>query len=157
MSLMEKKTVPAAKPGADPAAETIVEPELGQALAHFRASVHAWGQAAYGHSRNGAQMTVAPVAAHGSWRPALGWALACVLVTSGLSGGFYEHHHRQVMAQLAEQAREAKAQQLAAQQQRSADEDLLATVDSDVSRDVPAAMEPLEHLMDEDSGQSSGQ
>jgi hypothetical protein len=152
MSLMEKKTVPAAKPGAEPAAETIVEPELGQAIAHFRASVHAWGEAAYGRPRN-----AAPAPAHGSWRPALGWAtgwtLACVLVAGGLSGGLYEHHHRQVMARLAEQAREAKAQQLAAQQQRTADEDLMATVDSDVSRDVPAAMEPLEHLMDEDSGQ----
>jgi uncharacterized protein HemX len=148
MSLMEKKTVPAAKPGAEPAAEPIVEPELGQALAHFRASVHAWGQAAYERPR-----TVTTVAAHGSWRPALGWALGCVLVAGGFSGGFYEHQHRQVTARLAEQAREAKARQLAAEQQRTSDEDLLATVDSDVSRDVPAAMEPLEHLMDEDSGQ----
>ena len=160
MSEIEKKTVPAvdpaAEPGAELGAEPNVDPELGQALAHFRASVHAWGQAAYGRTRNASQMTVAPVAAHGSWRPALGWALGCVLVAGGLSGGLYEHHHRQVMAQLAEQAREAREQQLAAQQ-LSADEDLLATVDSDVSRDVPAAMEPLEHLMDEDSGQSAGQ
>jgi|HubBroStandDraft_5_1064220.scaffolds.fasta_scaffold53650_2 hypothetical protein len=159
MSEIEKKTVPAvdpaAKPGAELGAEPNVDPELGQALAHFRANAHAWSahvlsQAAYDRPR---QLSAA---AHGSWRPALGWALGCVLVAGGLSGGLYEHHHRQVMAQLAEQAREAREQQLAAQQ-LSADEDLLATVDSDVSRDVPAAMEPLEHLMDEDSGQSAGQ
>jgi hypothetical protein len=161
MSEIEKKTVPAvhpaAEPGAELSAEPNVDPELGQALAHFRASVHAWGQAAYGRPRNAAQMTGTQMAARASWRPALGWApgwvLTCVLIAGGLSGGFYEHHHRQVMARMAEQAREAKARQLAAQQQRTSDEDLLATVDSDVSRDVPAAMEPLEHLMDEDSGQ----
>ena len=153
MSLIEKKTVPAVHPAAEP----VVDPELGQALAHFRASVHAWSQDAYGRPRNAAQMNLAPMAARGSWRPALGWALGCVLVAGGLSGGFYEHHQRQVMARLAEQAREARARQLAAQQQQSSDEDLLATVDSDVSRDVPAAMEPLEHLMDQDSGQTSGQ
>jgi hypothetical protein len=147
MSLMEKKTAPAVKPGAEPAAEPVVEPELGQTLAQFRANVHAWSHAAYGRPRIATQAT-----AHGSWRPALGWALGCVLIAGGLSGGFFEHHQRQVMARLAEQAREARARQLAAEQ-RSADEDLLATVDSDVSRDVPAAMEPLEHLMDENSGQ----
>jgi hypothetical protein len=156
MSEIEKKTVPAvhpaAEPGAELGAEPNVDPELGQALAHFRANVHAWGthvlsQAAYGRQRP------LSTAAQGTWRPVLGWALASVLVAGGLSGGVYEHHHRQVMAQLAEQARQAREQQLAAQQQRTSDEDLLATVDSDVSRDVPAAMEPLEHLMDEDSGQ----
>jgi hypothetical protein len=31
-----------------------------------------------------------------------------------------------------------------------ADEDLLATVDNDVSRQVPAAMEPLAQMMDGD-------
>ena len=33
------------------------------------------------------------------------------------------------------------------------DEDLLATVDSDVSRGVPAAMEPLAQLMDDNGTQ----
>jgi hypothetical protein len=146
MSEIEKKTVPAVHP----AEESVAEPELGQALAHFRASLHAWSEAGYGRPRT---TGLATTAAHGSWRLATGWALGCVLVAGGLSGGVYEHHHRQVMAQLAEQARQAREQQLAAQQQLSADEDLMATVDSDVSRDVPAAMEPLEHLMDEDSGQ----
>jgi hypothetical protein len=143
MNSIGKKTVPAVHPAAEP----IVEPELGQALAHFREGVHAWGEAALRRPR-----AAVPVAAHPGWRHALGWALACVLVAGGVSSGLYEHHQQQLMARLAEQARAAKAQQLAAQQ-RAADEDLLATVDSDVSRDVPAAMEPLEHLMDQDAGQ----
>jgi hypothetical protein len=74
MSLMEKKTAPAAKPGADLAAETIVEPELGQALAHFRASMHAWGESAYGRSR-----AAAPIAAQQSRGPALAWATGWAL------------------------------------------------------------------------------
>jgi hypothetical protein len=45
-------------------------------------------------------------------------------------------------------ARVAEQQRLAAQQQLwQEDEDLLAKVDSDVSRQVPAAMEPLGQLM----------
>jgi hypothetical protein len=47
----------------------------------------------------------------------------------------------------------AEQQRLAAaaeQQARQEDEDLLAKVDSDVSREVPAAMEPLAQMMAED-------
>jgi hypothetical protein len=39
------------------------------------------------------------------------------------------------------------------QQDRKDDEDLLAKVDSDVSRQVPRAMEPLAQLMVEDETQ----
>jgi hypothetical protein len=143
MSGMEKRTVPAVHP----AEEAIAEPELDQALTNFRASVHTWSEAAYSRPR-----TAVRVAAHGGWRLAAGWALGCVLVAGSVSGAVYERHQRQEAARQAAQARAARQQQLAAQQ-RATDEDLLATVDSDISRDVPAAMEPLANLMDESSGQ----
>jgi hypothetical protein len=51
-------------------------------------------------------------------------------------------------------ARVAQQQRLAAQQRdqqaQQEDEDLLAKVDRDVSREVPVAMEPLAQLMAED-------
>jgi hypothetical protein len=81
------------------------------------------------------------------WQLATVWALGCVLVLSGVSG-VYEHHRR-VMKMAA--ARIAEQQRLAAlEQARQEDEDLLAKVDSDVSREVPSAMEPLAQLMAED-------
>jgi hypothetical protein len=49
---------------------------------------------------------------------------------------------------MAEQERLAVQQRN--QQARQEDEDLLAKVDSDVSREVPAAMEPLAQIMAED-------
>jgi hypothetical protein len=39
---------------------------------------------------------------------------------------------------------------MAAQRAQAEEEDLLAQVDSDVSREVPSAMEPLAQLMAED-------
>jgi hypothetical protein len=55
----------------------------------------------------------------------------------------------QAAAQKALQARQ-QAEQSASASAVTKDQDLLATVDSDVSREVPAAMEPLAQLMDED-------
>lgn len=127
----------------NPALDSIADPVLEQALRNFRQSVHAWSEGAHNQPR-----AVAPITVHRSWRLATGWALGCVLAAGSLAGGFYEHHHRQAMARLkAEQ--EAKQRQSAVQQRTSsADEDLMATVDNDVSRAVPAAMEPLAQLMD---------
>jgi hypothetical protein len=49
------------------------------------------------------------------------------------------------------QARQAEQQRLAAAQRaQQEEEDLLAKVDSEVSRQVPTSMEPLARLMDED-------
>ena len=135
-------------PGIDPEMDSEIDPVLAQALQDFRAHAHAWGEAVYGRPQAQVQ------AERSVWRPALTWALGCVLVAGGLSGAVYERHERAAMAaRLALQAREAQQVQLAAQQQRAADEDLLATVDSDISREVPAAMEPLAQLMDEDAAQ----
>ena len=84
-------------------------------------------------------------------------------------GGFYEHHQRQEAARAAEIKAAEQKVRVAAEQRVTAmpvatsiptrrpttakpaansDEDLLATVDSDVSRQVPAAMEPLAQMMD---------
>jgi len=124
-----------------------IGPMLEQALGDFRQCIHAWSEAAYQQPRAAVSVVV-----HRSWRLAAAWALGCVLAIGGVSGGIHEHHQK-VMAKIkAEQ--EAKQQQLAAQQRaRAADEDLLAAVDSDVSREVPAAMEPLAQLMEGDESQ----
>ena len=120
--------------------------ELEQALRNFRLSVHAWSEAAYNRPR-----TLAHEVRHRSWRLAAGWALGCVLVAGSVSGGMYERHHRQEQARMAAAARAAEsARQIREQQAREEEEDLLAKVESDVSREVPSAMEPLAQLMAED-------
>jgi hypothetical protein len=121
---------------------------LEQALKNFRSSVHAWSDAVYTQGR--------PVAAARSvsWRLAVGWALGCVLAAGSLSGGIYERHQRQQAAKMAAAAQAARQQKLAAAvRTRTQDEDLLAKVDSDVSREVPSAMEPLAQLMSENDTQ----
>jgi hypothetical protein len=120
---------------------------LEQALKNFRLSVHAWSEAAYG------QVRPAQVVRHVSWRLAAGWALGCVLAAGSLTGGVYERHHKQELARMAAAAQAAKQQAAAQQRTREEDEDLLAKVDSDVSRDVPSAMEPLAQMMAEDGAQ----
>jgi hypothetical protein len=129
----------------------IDDPVLAEALQHFKASVDAWSEAAYSQPQ-----TVLRTALH-SWRRAVGWALGCVLAAGSLAGGVYEHHHRQELARIAAMQAAQKALQARLEAEQSAaasavtqDQDLLATVDSDVSREVPAAMEPLAQLMDED-------
>ena len=116
-----------------------LDPALKAALANFRLSVHAWSEAAYSRPRT-------PVAPRRKvWRTAAGWALGCVLVAAGVSGGVYERHLNQ--------ARVAAALEAEHQRQLAADreaEELMADVDSDISRQVPSAMEPLAQLMAED-------
>jgi hypothetical protein len=128
------------------------EQELEQALKNFRLSVVAWSDAAYSRPRTAAQ-----VVRHRSWRLAAGWALGCALVAGGLSGAGYERHHRQEVARIAaeraaEQQRMVREREglLREEQAKAEEEDLLAKVDSDVSREVPSAMEPLAQLMAED-------
>jgi len=118
--------------------------ELEQALKNFRLSVHAWSEAEYSRAR-----AAAKVVRHRSWRLAAGWALGCVLVAGGFSGGFYERH-QQELAKIAAAKQALHERIIAEQRARAEEEDLLATVDSDVSREVPSAMEPLAQLMAED-------
>jgi phosphoketolase len=118
--------------------------ELDEALKDFRLSVHAWSDAVYSRPRTA-------VAPRQVWRMAAGWALGCVLVAGGASAGVWQHHQREMKsaaARVAEQERMAVQQRN--QKARQEDEDLLAKVDRDVSREVPAAMEPLAQMMTED-------
>jgi hypothetical protein len=121
--------------------------ELDEALKNFKSSIDAWSDAAYSRPR-GLKQEVR----HRSWRLALGWALGCALVAGSVSGGLLERHHRAEVARIAAEQRAAEQQkQLREQQARAqvSDEALLADVDSDVSRQVPSAMEPLAQMMDE--------
>jgi hypothetical protein len=127
------------------------EMELEQALKDFKNSVHAWSEAAYIRPRQVAGQATLQVR-HRSWPLALGWAMGCLLVAGSVSGGLVERHHQQVVAQIAEHQRDLDRQRELRAQQTAAvsDEVLLAGVDSDVSRQVPTAMEPLAQMMNED-------
>ena len=125
--------------------------KLDEALTNFRLSIHAWSEAAFSRQRT----AVAPVAPRKVWRLALGWALGCVLVAGGASAGLWQHQQREMRnaaARVAEQQhlQEQLVAQQRSQQARQEDDDLLAKVDSDVSREIPTAMEPLAQLMAED-------
>jgi len=144
MNLFRSKTGAAAELQPDAELDT----ELKQALVDFRQSVHAWSKAEYRGDAELNRPRSMRVATHSRWRPALAWALGCMVIAGGVSGGIYDHHRIVVERQQAA-ARIAHERQLAAQQKAQEDESLLANVDSDVSRSVPAAMEPLAQLMDD--------
>ena len=123
------------------------DPTLKQALGDFKASVRAWSDAAYNRPRS-----VENVVVHRSWRLAAGWSLAVVLLAGTTSGGFYEHHRQLVQAKQAAEFAAEQQKQAAAQRARDEaqqEDDVLASVDTDVSREVPSAMEPLAQLTDE--------
>jgi hypothetical protein len=127
------------------AEEDLLDPVLEHTLANFRSSVLAWSEAAYSRPRT----ALAAAPQRQVWRLAAGWALGCVLMAGGVSGVFYEHHQRQELARIAA-VREAEHQRQLAEQSARDEEELLAKVDSEVSREVPRAMEPLAQLMAED-------
>ena len=120
---------------------------LEEALGEFRLSIHAWSEAALNRPR------LVIETGRRNWRLATGWALGCALAIGGVSGGWFEHRQHQEMARAAA-ARSAEQQRLAAlERSRHEEEDLLAKVDSDISREVPSAMEPLAQLMAGDETQ----
>jgi hypothetical protein len=128
-----------------------------QALRNFKTSVDTWSKAAMNRP-----CTTVKVARHG-WRLAAGWALGSAIAAVSVAGALHEREHRQEQARIA--AAQAAAQKAAQQklsdvdQQLSPaqnDEDLLANVDSDVSRAVPAAMEPLAQMMDQKQADDNG-
>ena len=151
--------------------DLILEADVDQALSHFKASVDAWSNAAY------SRPVVVAAPARRSWRLAAGWALGCALAAGSLAGIAYERQQRQEQVRVAamkaaaqktaqertpvQQAvlpvvtpqRQAVAVKPAMDSARAKDEDLLASVDSDISRQVPAAMQPLADLMDSDGPQ----
>jgi hypothetical protein len=153
----------------------IDDPIVAGALKHFKTSVDAWSEAAYSRPRfNESRLSESrsTAAAQHNWRLAASWALGCLLIAVSLAGGLYEHHQKQEAARATEiKAAEQKvrlaaeqrvtpmpvAANIATRRQSTAvkaavntDEDLLATVDNDVSRQVPTAMEPLAQMMDSD-------
>lgn len=122
-----------------------MDPVLKQSLSDFKASVHAWSDAMISRPR-----TVREVVVRRTWRLAGGVSLACALLAGGVSGGLYQHHQRQEQAKIAAARAAEQRRQLAAERARK-EEDLLAKVDSDVSQEVPTALEPLAQLMSEDA------
>ncbi len=122
-----------------------LDPEVRQALSDFRSSVHAWGDAMLSRPRS----AHAAVVVRRTWRLAAGWAMAAVLVAGAVSGGVYEHHQRVEQARIAAEHEAAHQRELAAQRAQQ-EEELLARVDSAVSREVPSALEPLASLMTDD-------
>lgn len=131
----------------EPVETESLDPALKQALGDFKASVHAWSDAAYARPRS-----VSKAVVRKSWQLAAGWSLAAVLIAGTMSGGYYEHHQQVVAAQRAAERAAAQQRQAAleqAQKQAEEDEEMLATVDTAVSREVPAAMEPLAQLSEE--------
>jgi hypothetical protein len=139
MNLFKSKMGTAAEPQPD----LMTDQELEKALVNFRESVHGWSDAEFNRPRT------VHGAAYSNWRPMLAWTLGLVVVAGGVSGGIYDHH-RIVVERQQTAARIAHERQLAEQQKAREDESLLANVDTDVSRSVPAAMEPLAQLMEDD-------
>lgn len=135
-----------------------LESELREALGNFKASATAWSEAMMSRPRE------AKAPARTNWGLVTKWALGCVVFAGTVSGGMYQNYRQQEIAKAeadaaaraAEQQRELAAhaaQEQSAQSTQSAEE-LMAKVDSDISREVPSALEPLASLMTDD--QSKG-
>lgn len=123
-----------------------LDPALCQALSDFRASVHAWSEDAYVRAR-----PADTAAGRRSRRLALCLSLASVLLAGVIGGGILRD--RQAAEARAAQALEQEhTRQLALERSEEGadpEEQILAGVDRAVSREVPAAMEPLAAMGDE--------
>jgi len=121
--------------------------EFEATLKDFRISVHVWSDGVLSRPRT-MKVEIRPR----SWRWAAGWALGCVLAAGGVGGGLLEQQHQREVARIAAEQKAAAERKQLEEQARAkvSDEVLLAGVDSDVSRDVPSAMEPLAQLMVDD-------
>ena len=157
--------------------------ELEQALKHFKASMDAWSGAAYSRPRTATQAAVRHTwRMAASWAlgcvvvmGSLAGAVHVVVHRQEMAriaaqkAAQKAAEERTAAAQVTAQptsaqptstqsgkktpaatVRKVSAAQDSAQAQ---DEELLASVDSDVSREVPAAMEPLAQLMDDNGTQ----
>ncbi|HTX75663.1 MAG TPA: hypothetical protein VMD29_05595 [Terracidiphilus sp.] len=128
-----------------PADAERIDPRLQETLGNFRASIHAWSEAAFCAS------AVAVPATHRLiWRRTVAWALGVLLTAGTASGALYERHHQQVLREQARQRELQQERERALAAKRAADMDeLLAKVDEDVSQEVPDALEPLAQMMTE--------
>ena len=138
---MKRSDESAKQAGAD---DLELEPELGEALGNFKASVDAWSESMMGRPRE----VKSP--ARTNWGSVTKWALGCVVFFGTVSGGLYQNHRDQ-QTEKAEAARIAEQQRQLVLQRSKEEDDLMAKVDSDISREVPSALEPLASLM-EDNG-----
>lgn len=120
------------------------DPILESALRGFRDSVHAWSESAYNRPR-----PAIAAAQRTAWRRGIVWALS-LAVSVGIVGtaGYERHEHDQAVARQ-QQLQQERQRQQAAEKARDTEE-LLANIDSDISREQPAAMEPLAQLMTDD-------
>jgi hypothetical protein len=121
---------------------------LDAALRDFRASVHGWSDAAYNRPRP----VMASTPQRTAWRRSAAWVLSLTLSFGVAGTAVYEHHHNAVIAlEQQQRQKELERQRAMAEQRDKEAEELMANIDTDVSREVPAAMEPLAALMTDDS------
>lgn len=132
-----------------------IESELKETLDGFRENVQAWSEVAGWQPRK--ERGHAPL----HWRRALGWALGGVVVVVGAGGllrmrrpvGSTVSAPQIAMSERTTETEEARPESQSAETPRlmrverapevAHAEDLLAKVDSDVSRQIPEALEPL--------------
>src|SRR5258708_26437499 len=124
---------------ADGAVSNAEDAKLEAVLADFRASVHAWSDAAYQNR----PMVYSPVSRRSLGQRYLAWTMSLAVVLGIASAGAYEYHQRDLARQAAQQREAEHQRQLALEQRAREVDELLAKVDSDLSREVPSAMEPL--------------
>ena len=133
------------------------DPMLQSVLKDFRASVHHWSEAVYettsAPALRGKTLVLSSTPRRSLGQRSLAWALSLVVAAGVVSTGGYEFHQRD-LAHRAQLHREAEHQRRLALEQHAREVDeLLAKVDSDLSRQVPTAMEPLASLMVDDNTQ----
>lgn len=114
------------------------DPALESVLSDFRQSVHAWSDAAYHRPRTGAVR----VSSLRVWRVAIAGALVCLLAIGGIGTSVHVRHRREEAARVEALRNAERQRQMEAERARDA-VDLLAQVDTEVSREVPSALEPL--------------
>jgi hypothetical protein len=124
--------------------DAVLDLKVDEALRKFKLSVDALSEAAY--SNRGVAQSVP----RRNWRPAAAWALGCALMASSVSGVVYRRQEKELKAKQ-DLARLVEQQKQIAASQAADEEDLLASVDSDVSRQVPSAMEPLAQMAEDES------
>ena len=122
-----------------------LDPELHEAIGNFESSIDAWSEAMANRPRQ------ATTPARANWGLVTKWALGCAVFIGSVSGGVYQNHRQQETAKI-EAARIAQQERELAATRAQDEADLMAKVDTDISREVPSALEPLASLMDENQG-----
>ena len=143
-----------AKPAVELEKLETLEPELREALGNFKASVDAWSDAMISRPRE------AKAPSRTNWSAVTKWALGCVVFAGTVSGGLYQNSQLQEAARveatrIVEQQRELAAAKANKQNDLTANDDLMANVDTDIAREVPSALQPMASLMTDDDSQGN--